>query len=591
MPQNKKIRWSLLRLLPYNRPYYFMLAVGLSATVFAYVAEALPPLVFGWIIDEALVDGDWERLLLLSSYIGLAFLFYSFFDYLGVLWMESWGMKIEHDVRVDAFDRAQRLDMTFFDQNQSGRVLSILSHDINQLEQFLDTNIQNLLQAAIQMLTMTIIMFGLNWQLTLILILPLPIMAYATIRYTGEIKGAYRKISRTVGEINAKLADILSNIAIVKAFAREPLERRRLAAVSRTYHDANIRAITLRAVFFPALNLISYVAYVTILVIGGYMVLQGNFTIGALATFLMYTQRFYQPLSRFGRTVNDFQRAEASCERIFTLMDHEQVEENWEAPAEAEEQLLIRGSIRLENVSLTYATGDTPALEHVSFSVPPESSLGVVGPTGSGKSTLTKLLLHFYRPTEGQIFIDERPISDYPLQTLREAIGVVAQDTEMFFGSLWENVVYGDPEAAEDQVWQAIETAGVTEFLDRLPKGVHTLIGERGVKLSGGQRQRVAIARALLKDPQILILDEATSAVDSTTERQIQAALNELSRRRTTVAIAHRLSTIQDCDQIIVFDRGRIVERGTHRALLDANGLYAELWWAQQHEESESEVS
>lgn len=587
--KGKQYRWAMQRLIPFSRPYNRMVIIGLTATVLAYSAEAVPPLVFGWIIDDALVNGDLNSLRLFSIVIGLAFLAFSYFDYLGVLWMESWGMKIEHAVRVAAFDKAQHLNMAYFDEHQTGDVISVLSNDINQLEQFVDTNIQNLLQSLIQIVAMTVIMFGINWRLTAILIIPIPIIAYATVRYTGLIKGAYRHIMATLGKINARLADILRNIAVVKGFAREPLEKERIAEVSWEYHDANVSAITLRAVFFPTLNLLSYLAYVTVLLLGGYWVIQGEFTIGALTTFLMYTQRFYQPLSRFGRTVNDFQRAEASCERIFSLMDHPNVESNWHNKPRGEQQT-IQGDIRLCDVTLTYPTASEPALVEVSFHVPMGGSLGLVGPTGSGKSTLTKILLNFYQPERGEVLIDGRSIAEYPLRTLRESIGVVAQDTEMFYGTLWENIQYGNPQATKEQIWQAMEVAGVTEFLDRLPNGPHTLIGEKGVKLSGGQRQRVAIARAILKDPRILILDEATSAVDSKTEQRIQQALSELAKDRTTLIVAHRLSTIRDCDQILVFDKSRIVEQGTHEQLLEQGGLYASLWWTQLREEQDKQA-
>jgi ATP-binding cassette subfamily B protein len=431
------------------------------------------------------------------------------------------------------------------------------------------------------------ILFWMNPQLALVALLPVPIIAAFTYKFIQAIQPRYSDVRESVGDMNSRLENNLGGIQVIKTSNTEDFEDDRVDDVSEGYFDANWGAITLRIKFFPALRVIAGVGFLTTFLVGGLWVLHdtapgpfsGTLTEGQFVAFILYTQRFIWPMAQFGQIINLYQRAYASAARVFGLMDEPtRIEED---PA-AEALDVDEGEVVYDDVTFGY--GDDPIVEDVSFEVEGGETLALVGPTGAGKSTVLKLLLRMYDVDDGSISVDGQDVRDVTIPSLRDAIGYVSQETFLFYGTVRENIAYGTFDATDEDIVEAAKAAEAHEFITNLPEGYDTMVGERGVKLSGGQRQRISIARAVLEDPEILVLDEATSDVDTETEMLIQRSLDRLSEDKTTFSIAHRLSTIRDADQIIVLEDGQVVERGTHEALLDDDGLYAHLWGVQAGE-------
>ena len=591
----------------YGVPNWFSVTVGIVASIFARFLDLLPPLMLGIAIDTVIEGnatfeerlgfipagwipvGDTDQFILIVAIIAGSFIFGSLFH-----WMRNWGFNafsqdIQHGIRTDTYDQMQRLNMTFFADKQTGEMMSILSNDVNQLERFLNDGMNSLFRMLIMVLGIAAFMFYLNWQLALIALLPVPLIAVFTYIFVKLIQPRYAKVRSAVGKVNSRLENNLGGIQVIKASNTENYESDRVDDVSRNYYDTNWEAITIRIKFFPGLQLLSGMGFVITFLVGGYWVmtqtapgpLTGTLQVGLFVTFIMYTQQFVWPMAQFGQIINMYQRARASSARIFGLMD----ETSRLAEQEDVEDIEVQdGNVEYDEVTFAYETDDEPVVEDIDFEVEGGDTLALVGPTGAGKSTVLKLLLRLYDVGEGAVRIDGQDLRDVTLPSLRRAIGYVGQESFLFYGTVEENITYGTFGASHEEVVEAAKAAEAHEFITNLPEGYDTEVGERGVKLSGGQRQRLAIARAILKDPEILILDEATSDVDTETEMLIQRSLDELTEDRTTFAIAHRLSTIKDADQIVVLEDGKIVERGSHGELLEAEGLYAHLWGVQAGE-------
>ncbi|MFB6143002.1 MAG: ABC transporter ATP-binding protein, partial [Halorientalis sp.] len=494
---------------------------------------------------------------------------------------------------------------------QTGEMMSILSNDVNRLENFLNDGMNSLFRLTVMVLGIAAILLWINWQLAVVALVPVPLIAYFTYRFIRAIQPKYAAVRSSVGQVNSRLENNLGGIQVIKSANTEGYESDRVEDVSRDYLDANWDAITTRIVFFPGLRVISGVGFVLTFALGGFWVLEysatgqapwfftGALYTGEFVTFILLTQRFIWPMAQFGQIINMYQRARASAERIFGLMDTPA--RITETP-DADPLTVTEGRVEYDGVTFDYGEARTasnvesgaqgeprtddpdPVLKDVSFEVGGGETFALVGPTGAGKSTVLKLLLRMYDPDAGEIRIDGQPIDEVTVRSLRESIGYVSQETFLFYGSVAENVRYGAFDATREEVVEAAKRAEAHEFITNLPDGYDTEVGERGVKLSGGQRQRIAIARAILKDPDILVLDEATSDVDTETEMLIQRSLDRLAADRTTFAIAHRLSTIRDADGIAVLEDGRVVEQGTHEELLVEDGLYANLWAVQAGE-------
>ncbi|MFC7131734.1 MULTISPECIES: ABC transporter ATP-binding protein [Salinibaculum] len=576
-----------------ERKGYFL--VGLVSSILARVLDLLPPLLLGIAIDAIflnesafsllfvpqawLPDTQTGQLWFTGGIIAASFLGGAVFHYTRNWGWNRFAQGVQHDVRTDTYDKMQRLNMDFFADKQTGELMSVLSNDVNRLEKFLNDGMNSVSRLVIMVIGIAGILFYLNWRLALVALLPVPIIAFFTKKFIEIIQPKYADVRSTVGSLNSRLENNLGGIQVIKTSNTEPFESDRVDDVSRDYYDANWDAITTRITFFPALRLLAGLGFVVTFAVGGLWVLEGTVSAGVFVTFIFYTQRFIWPMAQFGQIINMYQRAYASAERVFGLMDTpDRIGERDDV-----EPLAVRdGDVEYDHVSFGY-DGET-VVDDVNFDVDGGDTVALVGPTGAGKSTAVKLLMRLYDVDEGAVRIDGTDVRDVTVPSLRSQVGYVSQETFLFYGTVRDNISYGTPDADDAAIREAAEAAEAHEFITNLPDGYDTMVGERGVKLSGGQRQRIAIARAILKDPEILVLDEATSDVDTETEMLIQRSLDRLTADRTTLVIAHRLSTVKDADQIVVLDDGQVVERGTHGDLLEADGLYANLWAVQAGE-------
>jgi len=585
----------------YGGDNVFAAVVGILASVLARVLDLVPPVMLGYALDAIIRDekaflpflpdawvptAQGPQVLLASAIIAGSFVLGA-----GFHWLRNWGWNsfsqhIQHAIRTDTYDKMQRLNMDFFADKQTGEMMSILSNDVNRLERFLNDGMNSALRLSVMILAIAAILFWWNWQLALVALLAVPLIGYFTYRFVKAIQPKYADVRSSVGQMNSRLENNLGGIQVIKTANTEDYEDDRVEDVSQGYFDANWGAIETRIKFFPGLRIIAGIGFVLTFLVGGLWVVDGppfvfsgTLTQGEFITFILLSQQFIWPMAQFGQIINMYQRARASAERIFGLMDEPSriVQDPDADPIEVTD-----GAVEYDHVTFGY--DDDPIVEDITFDISGGDTLALVGPTGAGKSTVLKLLMRMYDVDDGAVRIDGQDVTDVTLRSLRAHIGYVSQDTFLFYGTVEENIQYGTFDATREEIEAAARAAQAHEFIMNLPDGYDTKVGERGVKLSGGQRQRIDIARAILKDPEILVLDEATSDVDTETEMLIQRSLDALTEDRTTFAIAHRLSTIKDADKIVVLEDGQIVERGTHEALLAEDGLYANLWGVQAGE-------
>jgi len=587
----------------YGKGQRLAFVVGLLSSIVARMLDLLPPLLLALAID-AVIEGNTSysllfipdawipvtttgQLWLTAGLIAASFGFGAVFHYTRNWGWNKFAQHIQHAVRTDTYETMQRLNMAFFADKQTGEMMSVLSNDVNRLEKFLNDGLNSSSRLIIMVLGIAGYLFYINWQLALVALLPVPIIAVFTKWFIETIQPKYAEVRGSVGSLNSRLENNLSGIQIIKTANTESYEADRVEDSSQDYLDANWDAIGTRITFFPGLRLVSGLGFVVTFVLGGLIVIGQapaffslELTTGGFVAFIIYTQRFVWPMAQFGQVINMYQRAYASTERVFGLMETPgRLSEATDAPPLS----VTDGAVAYDDVTFGYGE-DEPVLDDVSFEVEGGDTVALVGPTGAGKSTVMKLLLRMYDPDDGAVRIDDRDLRDVQIPSIRRAIGYVSQETFLFYGTVRENIAYGTFDVTDEEIRAAAEAAEAHQFIGNLPDGYDTMVGERGVKLSGGQRQRIAIARAMLKDPDILVLDEATSDVDTETEMLIQRSLDELTADRTTFAIAHRLSTIKDADTILVLEDGRIVERGSHDELLSEDGLYANLWAVQAGE-------
>ncbi len=578
----------LQRLLRYGRRYRELTHQAIACSVLNKIFDLAPPGLIGLAVDTVVRREEaWlgiggaippeRQLVFLSLFSAVVWGLESGFEYAYARLWRNLAQNLQHDLRLDAYRHLQELEMAFFEERSTGGLMSILSDDINQLERFLDGGANEVLQVLTTVVVIGGAFLGMAPGPALWAMIPMPLILWGSIRFQGWLAPRYAAVRETVSLLNGQLANNLGGIATIKSFVTEDYENRRIQNYSERYRYSNQHAIALSAAYVPLIRILVFVGFISILFLGGLGALRGEIAVGTYSVMVFLTQRLLWPLTRLGETLDQYQRAMASTRRVFGLLDTPIQIHPGDRRLEGEP---IRGEIRFLNVNFAYRPG-YPVLEKLDLRVPAGSTVGIVGPTGSGKSTLVKLLLRLYETETGTILLDGHDLRTLDLRSLRQAIALVSQDVFLFHGTVAENIAYGSFGATAADIERAAKTAEAHNFIMALPQGYDTIIGERGQKLSGGQRQRLAIARAILKDAPVLILDEATSAVDNETELAIQRSLEKITAERTTLAIAHRLSTVRHADCIYVMEGGKITEKGTHDELLNLGGTYANLWYVQ----------
>ncbi len=578
----------LKRLLSYSNPHRKQIWLASSYSVLNKLFDLAPPYLIGIAVDVVVekenslvaqlgITSISGQLALMSLLTLIVWGGESLFQYAYDSMWRKLAQTIQHELRLDGYSHLQSLEMSFFEDRSSGQLLSILNDDINQLERFLDSGANELLQFATTVLTVSITFIAIAPGIAWMAMLPIPFILIGSILFQKRLAPRYAEVREQASLVNSRLSNNMAGMATIKSYTSEAYELDRVAFESQAYRASNGRAITLSAAFVPLIRFIILIGFTATLFFGGMAAAAGSISAGTYSFMVFIIQRLLWPFTRLGQTMDQYQRAMASINRVMNLLDTPIAIRTGQQAIAASK---ATGAVQFDNVSFAYKDRSN-ALTALNLDIPAGKTIGIVGATGSGKSTLVKLLLRFYEVNDGRILLDGTDIRALDLGDLRRCTGWVSQDVFLFHGSVAENIAYGSFNASRADIVRAGKQAEAHEFIERLPQGYDTVVGERGQKLSGGQRQRLAIARAILKDPPILILDEATSAVDNETEAAIQRSLDVITKDRTTIAIAHRLSTIRHAHRIYVLDQGQLTEQGTHEELLEKDGLYTKLWRVQ----------
>ncbi|MDX5335717.1 MAG: ABC transporter ATP-binding protein/permease [Marinobacter sp.] len=588
---------ALGRLLRYARGYRRRIIAATTCSVINKLFDIAPEILIGVAIDVVVnqeqsfvarlgFETAQQQITILAVLTFFIWAGESLFEYLYQILWRNLAQRLQSDLRQDAYEHAQRLDMSFFEARSSGQLVATMNDDVNQLERFLDGGANAMIQVVVTVVAVGAVFFVLSPLIALLAFTPIPLIIWGAFYFQCKAGPLYADVREKVGDLSSRLANNLGGIATIKSFTAELREARRLKQASEAYVEANRQAIRISSAFIPVIRMAILAGFLATFTVGGMMALNGDLNVGAYGVLVFLTQRLLWPLTGLAEIIDLFERAMASTRRILDLLA-EPVNVRDQAGKDLEQP--VQGRVEFDHVGFHYASSGA-GVNGISLEVPAGNTLALVGATGSGKSTLIKLLLRFYDPTHGEIRLDGQAIRNVSLKSLRDAIGLVSQDVYLFEGSIRDNLAYGKPEATDEEIIEAARTAEAWSFISQLPQGLDTPVGERGVRLSGGQRQRLSLARALLKDPPVLVLDEATSAVDNETEAAIQRSLRRIGHNRTVIMIAHRLSTIVDADNIAVIDGGQVVEQGDHKTLLALNGAYAAQWRVQTGQVNNADI-
>ena len=590
MPRNKAEppNHPLSRLLRYGDKYKAIIWQAVICSILNQLFDLAPPAIIGAAVDVVVKKQDsimarfgitdiFTQLVVLSLLSAIVWGLESVFEYAYTRLWRNLAQDVQHDIRLDAYSHVQDLDLAYFEENSTGALLSVLNDDINQLERFLDVGANEIIQVITTALVIGGSFFILTPDIAWMAIVPIPLIIWGSVAFQKWLAPRYAEVREKVSLLNSRLSNNLSGITTIKSFTTEAYEIDRLRQDSNAYRKSNQKAIRLSAAFIPLIRLVILAGFTAILLYGGLQAASGTLAVSTYSVLVFLTQRLLWPLTRLGQTFDLYQRAMASITRVMDLLDTPIAIHSGDIALPLS---TIRGEVSINNITFAYNQRQ-PVIENLSLHIRAGQTIAIVGATGSGKSTLVKLLLRLYEIRSGNITVDGKNIKDIVLWDLRRAIGLVSQDVFLFHGTVRENISYGSADASTNKIIEAAKIAEADRFIRELPQGYDTVVGERGQKLSGGQKQRIAIARAILKDPPILILDEATSAVDNETEAAIARSLEKITQNRTTIAIAHRLSTIRHSDCIYVMEYGQLIEQGTHEELLAKEGVYTNLWQVQ----------
>ena len=589
--QARSGRHPFIRLLNYASVYKRRVGLATFYSILGKIFDIMPPVLIGMAVDIVVERQDSLlgrmgvsdlslQLVILGALTLIVWILESLFEYIQRVYWRNLAQSLQHDLRVDAYDHVQHLELAYFEDQSTGGLMSVLNDDINQLERFLDIGASDVVQILTTVIFIGGIFFVIAPSVAWFAVVPMPVILWGSLKFQRLLAPLYTDVREQVGAINHQLSNTLSGIATIKSFTAEDFEADRLRNESNEYLHRNRRAIRLSSAFTPLIRMAIVAGFVAITVAGGQLVFDGSLEIGAYSVLIFMTQRLLWPLTRLGETFDQYQRAMASAYRILELLSVKSsiVDGDCHLPREA-----VRGHMWLDDVEFAYRDG-REVIHGLTLDVPAGDTVAIVGATGAGKSTVIKLLLRFYDVTGGHVMLDGYDLRELKQQDIRDAIGLVSQDVFLFHGSVRQNIAYGGSDVPDYRIVEAAKIAEAHDFICDLPDGYDTIVGERGQKLSGGQRQRISIARAILKDPPILILDEATSSVDNETEAAIQRSLERIVIGRTTIVIAHRLSTVRNADMIFVLQNGGLLERGHHDELVLMDGVYASLWRVQTGE-------
>lgn len=572
------------RLLQFMAPHRASITRAFAAIVGLSILQLAPPYLTKIAIDTHIATGELEGLNTLAILFAVVLVLSYVLEYVQTYTLQITGQRIIFDLRMRINEHLQRLDLSFYDRNPVGRLMTRVTTDVDTLNELFASGVVSVFRDIFMLVGIAVVLFVMDWRLAIVALSVLPLIALVTQWFRTHARHSYREVRGLVAQINAFLQENITGMSTVQLFRREGRQFEQFDGINTAHRDATVASIFYYAVFYPAIEVLGALAVAAILWFGGGWTLQGTLELGSLVAFVLYSQRFFRPISDLSEKFNILQSAMASSERIFALLDTPVVIANPAATALVPSN--GSGHIRFEHVWFAYRD-DQYVLEDVTFDVAPGQRVGIVGATGAGKTTLINLLMRFYDVSRGRITIDDVDIREMPLQALRSRFGLVLQDVYLFSGTIADNIRLGNDQISDDDVGRAAASVHADRFIDALPDGFQSAVAERGATLSAGERQLLSFARALAYKPDVLVLDEATSSVDTDTEQLIQDALHVLMAGRTTIAIAHRLSTVQDMDTILLFHKARLREQGSHQELLAQRGLYHTLYQLQYQEQED----